>query len=210
MRKLLLLLGLAVTLPAADHRNLDAGVPLSVEDAYPVKFREPNFHGVLFSDTRQRGLQPELEYGIARDWQVNAGARVSGESNLELGVLHNFNTETLRLPSFAAKAEIHGAEYTLKGIVTKSFGFHRVHLNGARTFGGTDRWRGVVGWDRPWGLQSLVIADVVVGRSAGAVEFGFRRQLTPRRVLIVGAGLRVSGRREQAPAFLSLAISQAF
>jgi hypothetical protein len=36
------------------HRNLDASVPLSVEDAYPVKFREPNFHGVLFSDTRHR------------------------------------------------------------------------------------------------------------------------------------------------------------
>jgi hypothetical protein len=121
----------------------------------------------------------------------------------------NFNTETLRLPAFAAKAEIHGAEYTLRAIVTKSFGFHRVHLNGGRSVGDADRWRGVVGWDRPWGLQSLVVADVVLRQTASAVEIGFRRQLTQRRVLSVGAGIRVTGRREQAPAFLSLAISQA-
>jgi hypothetical protein len=163
-----LLLWSCVAAWGADHRNLDSGLAATVEDAYPVKRGELAFHGgwkVL-----------ELEYGIARDWQVTVGRHS--------GLLYNFNTET-RLPAFAVKFE---SDVSWKAIVTKSFGRHRFHLNGGT--GRDRRYEGVFGWDRPLGLHTVLVADIVSrDRERGAVEVGIRRQLGPREVFSAGLGL---------------------
>ena len=241
---LLILTACAPIACAADHRNLDAGIPVTVEDAYTVKFREPTFQGIfayqrLRGSVNQRGLLPELEYCIARDWQLDVGSRLFGRSrgkseasgNLDVSVLHNFNTETLRLPAFALRAaaefptgvDARGVDFTLKGIVTKSLGYNRAHLNVSGTRAGSreggrrrSRWEGVLGWDRPVGLQSLLIADVVVRQSerrgsaaATELEIGIRRQITPRQVVSFGVGAGLTGRTEKQPVFFRFAISRA-
>jgi len=238
-----LLLGLASMAPAADHRNLDSGVPLTIEDAYTVKFREPAIHGV-FAWRRLSGrvnlleAAPEIEYGFARDWQLNLGTRLwnrsrgtnQGSGNVGLGLMHNFNAESLRLPAVALKAQVElptgagasASALTLKGILTKTLGFHRLHLNASHTASRTrepderrHRWQGVAGWDRPLGLQSLLIADLVVrqpekrpGNAVVDFELGLRRQMTPRMVISFGAGWGLSTRRNRDPFFFSVALTQ--
>ncbi len=230
---------------AADHRNLDARVPIAVEDAYPVKFRELTLQA-LFPYRRLRGggneggVVADLEYGLARDVQVNIGTeafgrtrgRNEGSGDLGLGVLYNFNTETLRAPAFALKAEAElpsgvdsrGADLALTGILTRSHGHNRFHLKVGHTWLTSAepderrrRWQGVAGWDRPVGLQSLLIVGVVAGESEGRgnpaasrVEVGLRRQMTPRLVASVGAGFGLSGGPDRQPFFLGVALSRSF
>ena len=68
-------------------------------------------------------------------------------------------------------------------------------------------------WDRPVGLQSLLVADVVVRESerrgypaAMELEVGIRRHITPRQVASFGVGVRLTGRPDRQPVFLRFAI----
>ncbi len=236
---------LVIPAVAADHRNLDAGVPLSVDDAYPIKFREPTLQA--FAPYRkfrrgphEGGVFGEFEYGIARDFQFNIGTRVFGRSqgrnegsgDVDLGVLYNFNTETMRTPAFALKAEaelptgVHsqGTDFNLKAIMTKSAGFNRVHLNLGHTFVTSPRlderrhrWQGIAGWDRPIALQTLLVADMVIGESerrggqvVSLVEIGIRHQLTPRVVASGSMGFGLSGEADRQQFFIGFGISRSF
>ena len=193
MRRALFLLAFVAVAPAADHRNLDADLAVTVEDAYPVKFREPSFHGGWHGD----GALIELEYGLARNWQLNLGERP--------GLLFNFNTETLRIPAFALKVEgdVSTGDVSWKGIVTRSFGRNRIHLNAGT--GREHRWETVAGWDRPIAQQTILVADIVArDREPGAIEIGVRHQVTPRQVWSAGVGV------ERDRVYFRLALTRAF
>ena len=92
-------------------------------------------------------FQPQIIYGAFENTQIEiqgdlftdpqslVGANKSGD--LHLGVLYNFNTETLNIPAMAVRVEADlptgvnskGVDTQLTGILTRSFGRLRAHLN---------------------------------------------------------------------------------
>jgi hypothetical protein len=143
---------------AADHMNLDEGLPVSIEDAFPIPYRQREVQALgQYDNVRDdpKGdnlftLEPRFEAGLFRNFQAEIGVpyrlgsasdRDSGDVNID--GLYNFNAETLDLPAFALKAGVgvpfgrdsQGAQTVLKGIVTKTVGEtwenRRVHLNAA-------------------------------------------------------------------------------
>ena len=150
----------AIALPAqaADHTNLEEGLPTEVEDAYPIHYQGIEVQTEVRFETLGDGaealkIEPRLEWGFAPNWQgrVTLPFNVLAEddenalSAVGLEVFYNFNTEGIHIPAFAVSlgAEIpteddSGVELTLKGIMTKSIGrgnaLDRLHLNVGYTF----------------------------------------------------------------------------
>jgi hypothetical protein len=142
---------------AIDHKNLDEGRPLRVEDAYAISTGEIAVEaGAGFSLRRRgpdRGFFPiELLYGALPNFQIGIGTTLltdpreideRGKSgDLRIGALYNFNQETLVMPAFGAKLEVElptgvdskGVDVELKGIITRSFERLSVHLNAGYQF----------------------------------------------------------------------------
>lgn len=162
LRRTSAVLGLwvAVTSGAAhaiDHKNLDEGRPLRLDDAYAISTGEVEIEaGAGVTVPRRgaaRGVFPiEILYGALPNLQVGVGTTLatdprtvdepSKSGDLELSALYNFNQETLTLPAFGVKLEVNlptgvdskGVEVEVKGIVTKSVGRLGVHLNGGYQF----------------------------------------------------------------------------
>jgi hypothetical protein len=152
-----LLVALAAPAFAADHANLEEGLPVQVEDAYPIAFRGREIQGVFRYERRDERddpkdeyrLQPRLELGPAPNLELTLDAPFilgsvdkTGSRNLTAEALYNFNQESIVLPAFSLVA---GAEFPsgrnsagvdprVKGILTKTLGrslrMHRLHLNG--------------------------------------------------------------------------------
>lgn len=146
-------LGLMPQAHAADHTNLEEGLPTEIEDAYPTAYgnRELQLQGRYerTEDGKNRFvLDPRLEYGFARNWQAkiavpfrlgNADQTGSGDVGVEL--FYNFNTESLKVPAIAVSAradlptgkDSRGVDTTYKFIATKTLGagakLQRLHLN---------------------------------------------------------------------------------
>jgi len=154
---LLIVLATAASADAIDHKNLDEGRPLRLEDAYPIAHGEFAIEaGAGFTLQRRgadRGLFPvELLYGPLPNLQVGIGTAFSTDpreiddrpksGDLRLSALYNFNQETLKLPAFAAKLALdaptgvnaHGFGVEAKGIVTKSIERLSLHLNAGYEF----------------------------------------------------------------------------
>lgn len=237
MPAITLLAGAATASAQTDYYNTDAGRPVVVEDAHPVE--RYAFEIQLAPLRAERGdggayhweFDPELAYGILPGTQVEVGVhldvtdqegagRAFGVGGVEVAALHNLNLETATLPAFAVAAEAllpigdfapDGVHPTLKGIVTRTFRWMRVHLNAGYTFGeeapaeataaDLSRWMAGVAVDRALPLQgALFIGDVFVieplghgDRLAWTVEAGARYQLDPFVALDVGLGRRLSG-----------------
>lgn len=142
---------------AIDHKNLDEGRPLRVEDAYAISTGEIAVEaGAGFTLQRRgpdRGVFPiEVLYGALPNFQIAVGTVLSTDphaiderpksGDLQLSALYNFNQETLNVPAFGMKAGLaaptgvdsRGFAVELKGIVTKSFGRLSVHFNGGYEF----------------------------------------------------------------------------
>ncbi len=142
---------------ALDHKNLDKGRPLRLEDAYPIATSEWAIEagaGATFQRrSANRGLFPiEILYGAWSNLQLGIGTTLSTDpheideqrksGDLELSALYNFNQETLSLPAFGVGLELglptgvdsSGADVELKGIVTRSFDRLAVHVNVAYEF----------------------------------------------------------------------------
>lgn len=144
----------------ADYRNLDPGRPITIEDAQPIEFRAFEFSFGSRYGRHQEGyelsFEPELKWGFAKNWQVGVsgeravlddGQRTDVLAGTEFHFLYNLNQEDFDLPAIAFRPELtfgagdlgtdhpHGA---LKVIVSKTFGFNRVHLNGSYTIGPTE------------------------------------------------------------------------
>ncbi len=144
---------ITVPVQAADHSNLEEGLPTEVEDAYPIEYRGREIQGQIRYERTDDGedrfvLDPRLEFGIARNAQVSISAPFylgnadrTGSGNIRLNGLYNFNAESLTTPAFAlaATAELPtgvdsaGVDTELKFIVTKTIGkggaLDRIHLN---------------------------------------------------------------------------------
>ena len=81
--------------------------------------------------------------GLLTEPNTVQGDDKSGD--LSIGALYNFNTETLQLPAFAARIEVglptgvnsRGVDTELTGVMTRSFGRWRTHVNLGYTFLGS-------------------------------------------------------------------------
>ncbi len=219
---------------ALDHDNLDPNRPIAMEDAYAIPKGEIGLEsGVRVNDQRKGRtrvvFQPQIIYGAFDNTQIEiqgdlftdpssiVGANKSGD--LHLGVLYNFNTETLDLPAFAARVEAdlptgvdsRGVDTQFTGIMTRSFGRWRAHLNAGYTVlgspqgqerGGTYRVIAAVSYPLgyPTSFRDTLIMDVysrqsdVRGqRNNTGVEFGLRHQLSSRIVVDTGLGTEFYG-----------------
>lgn len=148
---------LAAPAYALDHKNLDEGRPLRLEDAYPIASGELAVEaGGGFTLQRRganRGVVPvEILYGAVPNLQLGLGTTLSTDprdideqtksGDLQISALYNFNQETLTLPALGFKLTVNlptgvassGADVEVKGIVTKSIDRLAVHLNAAYEF----------------------------------------------------------------------------
>jgi hypothetical protein len=224
---------------ALDHDNLDPNRPIGMEDAYAVPKGEIGLEaGVRFNDQRQGPthvtFQPQIIYGAFDNTQIEiqsdvitdpstvTGTNKSGD--LHVGVLYNFNTETLHLPAFAVRAEVdlptgvnsRGVDTQFTGILTRSFGRLRAHLNAGYTVAGSPQgrerpgaYRAVAAVSYPLGyptsFRDTLIASVYTRQSDQrgqnnntGVEIGLRHQLTSRIVLDCGLGTEFVGPSDRA------------
>ncbi len=220
---------LASTAHAGDHPNLEPGLPLEVEDAYPTGYLNREFqlsgrYERTADGKNQYVVDPRLEYGFARNWQARLSVpfilgsgdkRGSGDIGAE--VFYNFNTESLKLPAFAASVnatvptgrDSSGIDTEFKFIATKSLGYaeklQRVHLNltyfnnaSARADERSNGYVAVVGYSQRVGPQTIFLTDYVRqqekerGKTSDILEVGLRYQQTPLTALSIGLGAGVS------------------
>lgn len=143
---------------AADHLNLEEGLPIEVEDAYPIPYQGRELQGVFRYERTEDGedrfvVEPRIEYGFAPNWQARlavpfqfGSAEEDGIGDVGLEVFYNFNTESLQLPAFAVSvsadfptgSDSAGVDPTLKVIATKTLGtganLDRLHVNAAYSY----------------------------------------------------------------------------
>jgi hypothetical protein len=234
LRPLVLLLLWPLSVWALDHDNLDPNRPVQMEDAYPIPQGEIGLEGGVRVNDRRKGrtrviFQPQIIYGAFRNTQIEiqsdlltephtvVGANKSGD--LRLGVLYNFNTETLTLPAFAVRLEANvptgvgskGVDTEMTGILTRSFGRLRFHVNAGYTVlrapQGRERdgtYRLVAALSYPIGYpyrfrETLIVdvytrqSDLVNQRNNTGIEIGVRHQLSSRIVLDGGLGTEFIG-----------------
>lgn len=140
---------------AVDHNNLDAGRPLSFDDAESLAYREQSIElgaGLNLPSNRRVGGSFDIEYlyGFALNSHLVIGLdpRVGGKAdtddtgfdvgNVSVGVFHNFNREYDNVPAFAIRGDVgfptgrdsRGVDVRLRGIASKTVGqYNRLHLN---------------------------------------------------------------------------------
>jgi hypothetical protein len=245
-------LAIAVAVPAAaqiDYRNLDDDRPTRVEDAYPAERYAFEFL-IPYSFERERGgawvhaSLLELEYGVLPNAHVgvkaplaavgNRGTTEWGLSGIRALALYNFITESQLFPALSLRTDavfpvggLAGSEthVGVQAIATRSWGRHRLHVNGAYRFGrdgrpaateGLDRWWYGAALDRTLFRQSvLVIGEVYARRPLDAAPIevnasvGLRWQWRPTAVIDVGIARGL--RKGFGPGFATtIGVSQAF
>lgn len=236
---------------ALDHDNLDPNRPIGMEDAYPIPKGEIGLEGGVRINDRRQGstrvtFQPQILYGAFYNTQIEiqsdlmsepdqvVGANKSGD--LHLAVLYNFNTETLALPALAVRVEVelptgvnsNGVDTQLTGILTRSFGQLRVHLNAGYTFLGAPQGQerpgvyrvvGAVSYPLgyPTSFRDTLIASIYTRQSDlqgqsnnTGVEIGLRHQLTSRIVLDGGLGTEFVGPADRAALLGTVGLSVGF
>lgn len=234
-----------------DHDNLDPNRPIAIEDAYVIPKGEIGVEGGVTFNDRNRGkgrfgFQPQIIYGAFANTQIElmsttltdpntvAGDDKSGD--LSVGVLYNFNTETLRVPAFAMRLELgfptgmnsKGIDTELTGVMTRSFGRWRTHLNAGYTFLGSPQgqerssaYRFVAAVSYPLGyptrFRDTFIANVFTRQSdllgqqnPTGLGFGLRHQISSRIVGDVGIGSEVIGPADRSVFFSTLGLSVGF
>lgn len=140
-----------------DHKNLDEGRPLRVEDPYAIAQGEIAVEGGIGynreSQNLDRGVFPlQILYGAFPNSHFELGTTlltspraVTGTTksgDLELSGLYNFNQETLHIPALGIKVsanlptgvESSGTEVEIKGLVSKSFARLSLYLNASHVF----------------------------------------------------------------------------
>jgi hypothetical protein len=230
-----------------DYRNLDDHRPLRTQDAYPIE--RYAFEFVLpYELERGRGadhhiVAPELSHGIARNAQIevqlpfaavtSAGATEWGFAGPRVGLLYNLNTEGPVLPALSLGGGLtlpvgdlspEDPSLTLTGVVTRSWGLTRLHLNAGATLGeggaeavaADPEWMISAAADRTLLRRSLLLAAELSALGAGdgdptevSAAIGARLQLTP--TLVADAGLTRRLTSDAGPDLgLSLGLSYVF
>ncbi len=219
-----------------DYRNIDDDRPTLVEDAYPVEFRAfevlaPYRFEAEAGPGHAHVFEPEIEYGLFRNFHAGikfpiAGVRepASGApTNTEWGLagiralgLYNFFSEGRWLPALSLRTDVtlpvgslagDATRFSVKGIATRTWGFNRIHVNVARTFGSETllgaaeslpRWLYGLAYDRTLFRQSILAIAEVYGRQAvdgSRTEYnaslGARYQLNPTTVVDLGVSRRL-------------------
>jgi hypothetical protein len=151
-----LLLALSLPARAIDHDNVDAGRPLSFDDAESIAFRERAFEtgialaapsrggglGARFAAEYLYGFRVNRHYSIDFDPSVGARAEGGGQGfdpgNVGVGFFNNFNRETLTKPAYALRADAYlptgrgakGLGLRVRGILSRTFNqYSRFHIN---------------------------------------------------------------------------------
>lgn len=183
----------AAALPAlADVSDLQAGLPAEVTDARPMEQGGKQVQWLTLWD-RERGgddrlvLEPQAQWGFARDWQGSVGIRGIGGSadhatsgDLRTEVMRRFSLERGVMPALAAflgfalptGRESRGIDTTLRLAATKTLGAepntHQVHGNvvwmrdaAAGPEERSERWRLIAGYSTVLGRQTGLVADVI-------------------------------------------------
>ena len=252
-RQIVVLAVMLVPLPsfALDHDNLDPNRPIGMEDAYAIPKGEIGLEGgVRFNDRRESRtrvtFQPQIIYGAFDNAQIeiqgdfitepNSLVGVTKSRDLHLGLLYNFNTETLQLPAFAVRVgadlptgvNSKGVDTQVTGILTRSFGRLRAHLNAGYTILGSPQgqerpgaYRAVAAVSYPLGypdsFRDTLIASVYTRqsdqhgqRNNTGCEIGLRHQLTSRVVLDAGLGTEFYGPTDLAALLGTVGVSVGF
>lgn len=244
-----------VVMPAGvyglDHDNLDPNRPIAIEDAYVIPKGEIGVEGgVTFNDRKEGkgrfGFQPQIIYGAFENMQLEIMSGLGTEpttvvgddksGDLSVGVLYNLNTETIDLPGFAVRAEVgfptgvnsKGVDTELTGVMTRSFGRWRSHVNVGYTFlgspqgqerGGTYRVVAAVSYPLgyPTSFRDTLIANVFTRQSdlvgqlnPTGVGIGLRHQVSSRVVFDAGVGTEFIGPIDRSVFFSTIGLSTGF
>ena len=157
-----LAVGLPVVAGAqTDYYNTDRNRPIRIEDAYPTERYSFDAHLAPFRLERSTGgvyswsLDPEVAYGILPRTQLEVGLPLAytdlgasrqrvGVAGLDVSVLYNLNAETSSLPALGLRASTLApvgslapdkAYASLAGILTRTYTWARIHVNGEYTLG---------------------------------------------------------------------------
>ena len=236
---------------ALDHDNLDPNRPIAIEDAYVIPRGEIGLEGGVTLNDRKEGksrigFQPQIIYGAFENMQleimtgfVTEPTTVAGDDksgDLSVGVLYNLNTETITLPAFAVRAEVgfptgvnsKGVDTELTGVMTRSFGRWRTHVNVGYTFLGSPQgqersgtYRVVAAVSYPLGyptsFRDTIIAnvftrqsDLVGQRNPTGVGIGLRHQVSSRIVFDAGLGTEFYGPPDRSIFFSTIGLSVGF
>ncbi|HEU4723023.1 MAG TPA: hypothetical protein VFS59_16800 [Gemmatimonadaceae bacterium] len=197
-----------------DYYNTDRGRPVQIEDAYATERYafELKLAPVKVEWTGGEtswGIEPEIAYGLLPRTHLElgvpiafiggeAGTRRDGMAGVELSLMHNFNTETRTLPALGLRADVlapvgplapDGMYATFTGMLTRTFRWMRVHVNGQVTVGdepklGTpipsigsaaiedpnvnavelSRWLAGIAIDKAFPLSSVLLTGELYGR----------------------------------------------
>jgi hypothetical protein len=135
------------------YRNLDAGLPVRVEDAtvterYALDLDFLNLRYDELSDLRTRvQYEPRISYGILPRTEVWVRLPIfyrertalprGGIAGFGIGAMYQLRLESLHLPALAVASELFRptgpnalpASYSLRSLLTRSFAPGRLHLN---------------------------------------------------------------------------------
>ena len=236
---------------ALDHDNLDPNRPIAIEDAYVIPKGEIGLEGgMTFNDRKEGksriGFQPQIIYGAFYNTQIEIMSGLVTKPNtvqgndksgdLSIAALYNFNTETLQLPAFAARAEVglptgvnsKGVDTELTGVMTRSFGRWRSHVNVGYTFVGSPQQNGRPGIYRavaavsyplgyPMSFRDTIIANVFTRqsdtkgqRNPTGLGIGLRHQVSSRIVFDAGLGTEFYGPADRSVVFGTVGVSVGF
>jgi hypothetical protein len=186
------LLAAAITTPAlaADHDNLEKGLPTTAQDAYPIAFRALEAQvalGYQKPDEEDGGMviTPRLEIGLAPNLQVAAAVTFITDGDRDhhgdvtLDGLYNLNQETIWLPAVALAADVtlptgedsQAVRTTALLVLTKGlvpWWTDRWHVNVGWEFlssAGDEerdrRFQVLLGYSRPLDTDTLLVLDGV-------------------------------------------------
>ena len=236
---------------ALDHDNLDPNRPIAIEDAYSIPRGEIGVEaGALVNDRREgptrATFQPQIIYGAFYNTQIelqgnlftDPGTLVGPEKSgdFHVGVLYNFNTETVNIPAFAVRVGVEfptghnsqGIDQQYTGIMTRSFGRLRAHLNIGYTIVGAPQgqerpggYRAIAAVSYPLGYPTSFLTTGILGvytrqsdlrgqRNPTGVEAGIRRQLTSRLVFDAGLGTEFYGPSDRTAVMGTVGLSLGF
>jgi outer membrane putative beta-barrel porin/alpha-amylase len=236
---------------ALDHDNLDPNRPIAIEDAYVIPKGEIGVEGGLtFNDRKEGksrfGFQPQIIYGAFDNTQieimsglVTEPSTVVGDDksgDLSVAALYNFNAETLAVPAFAARVEVglptgvrsKGIDTELTGVVTRSFGRWRTHVNVGYTFLGSPQqhersgtYRIVAAVSYPLGYpmsftDTLIVnaftrqSDLQGQTNPTGIGAGLRHQVSSRVVFDAGVGTEFLGPADRSIFFSTIGFSLGF
>ena len=231
--------------------NRGGNRPIAIEDAYVIPKGEIGLEGgMTFSDRKQGksrfGFQPQIIYGAFDNTQIEIMSGLVTEPNtvrgddksgdLSIGALYNFNTETLLLPAFAARVEVglptgvnsKGIDTELTGVMTRSFGRWRTHVNVGYTFLGSPQnhersgtYRLVAAVSDPMGYPMSVRDTIIVNlftrrldlkgqNNPSGVGVGLRHQVSSRVVFDAGLGTEFYGPADRSVFFSTVGLSVGF